>query len=95
MLNIIEKERLPKPLTPGKNSWCEGFRVFANDTSSGRPWCWYSPTLDTAQHLAKSLCQHTGQRVEICKYVGSVDLVLPPTEYIPSSDYTPAPDSKN
>ena len=63
-----------------------GYRVVANDTSSGRPWMWYAPDLEAAQLLAKTLAEATGQEVDISKYVGSVRLTKPPTEFVKAQD---------
>ncbi len=63
-----------------------GYRVVAKDTSSGRPWMWYAPDLESAKMLAQTLAEETGQEVDISKYVGSVRLVKRPTEFVPASD---------
>lgn len=78
--------KLKVPLKAGAERDCKirsGFRIFANDTATGRPWCWYAPDIDTAKLLAKTLCEQTGQEVEICEYIGCVRRATPPTEFIP------------
>lgn len=59
-----------------------GYIIFANDTSSGRPWCWGTPDLDWAILFARTLCGDTGQDVRICKLVGTVCVKPTPTEYV-------------
>ena len=64
----------------------EGYLIIANDTSSGRPWCWGSPTLEFAKSLSTVICQGTGQVVRICKLVGVVQPAKIPTEYVEAKD---------
>lgn len=61
-----------------------GYRVIGNDTSSRRPWMWYSPELEAAQLLARTICEQTGQEVEICKFVGATRLAA--TEFVKAQD---------
>lgn len=75
---------IPKPMTAGEerdNKSRSGFRIFANDTSSGRPWCWYAPDLDTAKRLAEVICDELDQEVEIAEYVGCVRRSKPPIQF--------------
>lgn len=68
-------DEIPDPLTIGVQQQHDiesGYRVIANDTSSGRPWMWYAKSLEAAQRLGVSLADTTGQDVTICKYVGRV-----------------------
>lgn len=59
-----------------------GYRLYANDTSSGRPWCWYAESLEAAIRLAEVICADTNQDVEITKYVGRVQIKSLPTEFV-------------
>lgn len=62
-----------------------GYRVIGNNTSDGALHSWYFPTLEEANNFAESLCQSTGQEVDVCKYLGSWKIVLP-TEFVKSED---------
>ena len=83
---MSEKTEQIKIGAPKDDKIRKGYRVVANDTSSGRPWMWYAPDLESAQLLAKTLAEETGQEVDISKYVGSVRLIKPPTEFVKAQD---------
>lgn len=83
----MSTKTIPEPLKIGeKHDIPSGFRIIANDTSSGRPWMWYCPTLEAAQLLAKTICEINGEDVTICKYVGRVQRSSPPTEFVPADE---------
>ena len=63
-----------------------GYRVIGNDTSSGRPWMWYAPTVEAARLLANAICSETGEDVTVCKFLGVVQRVQPASEFIPTDD---------
>jgi hypothetical protein len=68
------------------------YLLFANDTSSGRPWCWGSDDLNFAISLAKTICEDTGQDVQITQLVGTVQVEKPKVEYVsatPDMSITP------
>lgn len=66
----------------------DGFRVVANDTSSGRPWMWYFKTMEECVRLAEVLAHKGHQEVDILKYCGSVRIAKPPTEFIKATDWS-------
>ena len=78
---------LPPPIPldePTSHAIESGFRVIANDTSSGRPWMWYADTMEAAQLLALTIHDSTGQDVTICRYLGRVARPKPKGEFIPA-----------
>lgn len=80
---------LPTPISldePVSHDIQNGFRVIANDTSSGRPWMWYAPSMEEAQRLAIAIHDQTGQDVTICRYLGRVARPKPKAEFIPATD---------
>lgn len=70
----------------GQRAWhCnDGYRVIGLDTSSGRPWMWYAPTIEAAKLLAQTLVEQTGTEVEICQFIGATRLQSPPTMFVPA-----------
>lgn len=78
-------ETIPEKLKAGEEQDYAirgGYRIFAKETGSGRPWCWYSPDLDLAKRLAGTIARELKQTVEICKYVGRVKPAETPVEWI-------------
>lgn len=77
--------KIPDPLKIGdRHDINHGLRVIANDTATGRPWMWYARDMESAQLLAKSICETTGQDVTICQYLGRIQRSAPPTEFVPA-----------